>query len=342
MRLSHGQILGEAAVVFGIGVLGPEGFDTTSPTNRPAVFAFTGGGPFDVATQMGCGVVTAFLWPSVFIAGAFSPGGQCCAQRRSGSITKVASGPASGLMMMPEGTLANAADARPVPTDAAIEEIDGRPACEVFMEWMSEENANEMRALMAKGLTPETMQMAMGICLKHPLGVVIGRNEENKPVYKTIVTAGLSPSGGISLFGGLSVEVGQTVELMSPGEAKAARTHTADTASRVLEGAGFEFDSVQGCLTVGCGLYWMLGGFDEGCRDLAEKIAQATSFAPSMGVLGGPELGPMGAKADYAVYTVGVVVFSSKPAKAQTLMLTDEGEAGIKGVRKNCNSLFVG
>ena len=38
-------------------------------------------------------------------------------------------------------------------------------------------------------------------------------------------------------------------------------------------------------------LYYMLGGFDEGLKDLAEKLAGAVNWAPSMGVLGGPELG---------------------------------------------------
>jgi len=334
-------ILGESAVVFGIGVLGPEGFDPSSPSNKPAVFALRGGEPFDAKTQLGCGLVCAFLWPSVFIAGAFSPGGQCSAEQRGGTVTKTGSSSASGLKMLPAGALDNVAGTRPEPEDAVIEEIDGRPACEVFMEWMSDEDCTAMRGFMATGLAPGDIPKMMEVCLKHPLGVLIGHDEAQKPVYKTIVTMGLSPSGGISLFGGLSIEVGDVLELMSPGEPMAARTYTADTASRVLEGAGFDFDSVQGCLTVGCGLFWMLGGFDEGCRDLAEKIAGAVAFAPSMGVLGGPELGPMGAKAGYAVYTVGVVVFSSKPAKAQTLMLTDENQVGINRCRSS-SSLFVG
>ena len=53
--------------------------------------------------------------------------------------------------------------------------------------------------------------------------------------------------------------------------------------------------------------------------------------AVAMGVLGGPELGPMGqSKAAHAVYTVGVVVFSSKPAKSQTLMITEGGDGKLR------------
>ena len=55
---------------------------------------------------------------------------------------------------------------------------------------------------------------------------------------------------------------------------------------------------------------------DDGLKHLTEKLGAALNWAPSMGILGGPELGPMGsARSDYAVFTVGCVVFSSKPAK---------------------------
>ena len=54
-------------------------------------------------------------------------------------------------------------------------------------------------------------------------------------------------------------------------------------------------------------------------------LGQALNWAPQLGVLGGPELGPMGsAKSAHAVYTVGCIVFSSKPAKAQQKFITDE------------------
>ena len=134
-------------------------------------------------------------------------------------------------------------------------------------------------------------------------------------MHKTLVFQAII-DGGLSLFGGLAVTVGDQIELLESGDASIARERTAETANRVIADAGFDFDSVQGALTVGCGLYYMLGGMDDGLKHLTEKLGAALNWAPSMGILGGPELGPMGsARSDYAVFTVGCVVFSSKPAK---------------------------
>ena len=73
--------------------------------------------------------------------------------------------------------------------------------------------------------------------------------------------------------------------------------------------------------------------------NLTVYLPHACSWAPTMGILGVPDLGPMGdKKADYAVFTVGAIVFSSKPAKAQTLLLTDN-EGGHARAR---TSVFAG
>jgi len=336
------QIVGEDAVLFGIGVLGPAGFDTTSTANKPTVFALVGGASFDASTQLGCGVVSAFCWPSVFIAGAFTPGGQCCSQAQRGTITKVASGPSQSLLILPEGQLANASPQRPEPTDTVIVEIDGRPAVDVYKEWLAEADCAAIEALIAKGeLEPSDISAMTAVVMNNPLGVLVGTDENERPVHKTIAAMGASKDG-LSLYGGLSVIEGATIEMMTPGDAAAARVKTADTASRVLTDAGFDFDSVQGCLTVGCGLYYMLGGYDDGLKDLAEKLGGAVNWAPSMGILGGPELGPMGDRADYAVYTVGCIVFSSKPAKAPTLMLTNEESGPGMQRRRSSTTMFVG
>ena len=66
-----------------------------------------------------------------------------------------------------------------------------------------------------------------------------------------------------------------------------------------------------------------------------ERLGAAVNWAPTFGMLGGPELGPMGGgSSEYAVYTVGAIVFSSKAAKPQTLMLTDATDEGGGGKAK--------
>ena len=58
---------------------------------------------------------------------------------------------------------------------------------------------------------------------------------------------------------------------------------------------------------------------------LRQKLGAALNWAPTLGVLGGPELGPMGeAKSAHAVMTVGCVVFSSQPAKLRNPLLTEK------------------
>ena len=354
------EICGEQALVFGISAQGPRGMMDFSPQNAPTAFALTAGQPFDVTKQCGCGFAAAFFWPSVFIAGAFSPGGSSpsCSyvaqgtpggnKKLSGTVTKVGKAPvAIGFAMAPPEWMKNASSDRVNVEDCVIVEIDHRPAIDVFIEWLGEEDAKTITYFLSGGKDldptgtiraagaaagkattnskvlvgddgnpdPMMMQQAMGFMLKNMIGVRMGVDEKGEPVHKTLVFQAII-DGGLSLFGGLAVTVGDQIELLESGDASIARERTAETANRVIADAGFDFDSVQGALTVGCGLYYMLGGMDDGLKHLTEKLGAALNWAPSMGILGGPELGPMGsARSDYAVFTVGCVVFSSKPAK---------------------------
>jgi len=333
------DVIGESALVFGIGVSGPLGF-TMDPENVPRVFALRGGEPFDASLSLGCGLASVFCWPSVFIAGAFSPGGSCCAKPQVGTITKMTTAPAISLMMNPPAAFAGASSEREAPLDTVIVEIDGRPALSVYREWLSDEERVLLDDIMGGSDTIDPSRMMDWLIFmgSHPFGVPMGKDESGRVVYKQVVAANVS-NGTLQLFGGLTVEVGDKVELLSAEDQKGCRERTAETAHRVIADAGFDFDSVQGALTVGCGIFYMLGGMDEGLKDLSERMAAAVNWAPTMGVLGGPELGPMGeSKAAHAVYTVGVVVFSSKPAKAQVQLLTDGGE----GQRRSSSSMFAG
>lgn len=325
------DVIGESALIFGIGANGPRGFEV-SPDNIPTVFALKGGEPFDSRQSYGCGLASALCWPSVFIAGAFSPGGATCPTPRTGKVTKVSSAPAMANFMYPPEAFAGASDKRAAAVDCVVEQIDGRPALEVYREWLTDEEQIMFDALLDGGDTidPSKSMEWMSFMGQHPIGVPMGTDEAGHTVYKQCV--GGAMAGTFQLFGGLEVAVGDTLELLTSEDQQSCREKTALTAKRVITDAGFDFDSVQGALTVGCGLFWALGGMDEGLKDLSERMAAAVNWAPTMGILGGPELGPMGqAKAAHAVYTVGCVVFSSKPAKASKLMLTEgQGEGQLR------------
>lgn len=335
------DVIGESALLFGIGVSGPLGFAMV-PENVPTVFALKGGQPFDPFQSLGCGLASVLCWPSVFIAGAFSPGGSCCKRPKTGRVTKVSQTGSMAMMTNPPAAFANASELRETPSDTCIVEIDGRPAFDVYREWLSEEERSALDAIMGgenvKTIDPSKIMEAMTFIGNHPLGVPMGKDETGKTVYKQVVAANIADSS-MQLFGGLTVTEGEELELLSSEDQKGCRERTAQTANRVIADAGFDFDSVQGALTIGCGLFYVLGGMDEGLKDLSERMAAAVNWAPTMGILGGPELGPMGqSKAAHAVYTVGVVVFSSKPAKSQALMLTEGGD----GKMRSKTAMFAG
>ena len=321
------EVVGESAVVFGLGVGGPEGMAPTE-TNLPCVFAVRGGEAFDEA-RMGCGVAAALCWPSCHIAGAFSQGGtRAVSDPPPYKVSKVGAVPNISLTQQAPGYAKEADAGREVPTDCVIEEIDGRPAMEVYREMLPSDEARARFDELAQGKTTfdEAQSMAFLEFTAMPLAVKTGVDERGEAVYKLLCVLSVI-NRGLVLFAGLRVEEGDVIEVLT-ANGEDARKRTAETVTKVIEDAGFDFDHVQGALTVGCGLYYFLGGFDEGAKDLAERLGSAVNWAPTLGVLGGPELGPMGeARSDYAVYTVGCVVFSSRAAKAQTLMLTDGSDA---------------
>jgi len=115
------DVLGEAALVFGLGTTGPEGF-TPTPTNMPAVFAIEGGQPYQ-PSRVGCGMAAALCWPSVHFAGAFSPA-SCLCERQNGTVTSIRETPT--LISAPEGYAAEASSQRELPSDVVIETIHGR------------------------------------------------------------------------------------------------------------------------------------------------------------------------------------------------------------------------
>jgi hypothetical protein len=252
--------------------------------------------------------------------------------------------------MHPPEAFAGESEQREAVEDLVIEEIDGKPALEVYRSWLSEECQVVFDTFFSSAglFDPTRFFDWLTFVGHHPIGVPMGKDESGQTVYKQCVAnpavgagaqAGAAPAG-LQLFGGLTVEVGDTLELLTSEDQQGCREKTALTANRVIADAGFDFDSVQGALTVGCGLFWVLGGMDEGLKDLSERMAAAVNWAPTMGILGGPELGPMGeAKAAHAVYTVGCVVFSSKPAKATKLMLT-EGQGD--GQLRSKTAMFAG
>ena len=311
------DICGEHAICFGVSGLGPEGglhMDANSigEGNHAAVFAMRGGEPYDEASH-GCGLAAAFCWPSCFIAGAFSPGGTCGGPSAPrGKVTKILRDRSLMLMQHPPEQFEGASEDRPTPTDPLVVEIDGKPALEVYKSWLSEADLAELERIFEGGnsVPPQHLDEWMVFSGARPIGIPTGQDENGKTVYRQSAAMYVN-DGGLQLFGG-GVEEGDAIEILSTGTGDEVRERTAATAHCVIEESGFDFDSVQGALSVGCGLFYYQGGADEGIRDLAEKLGQALNWAPQLGVLGGPELGPMGsAKSAHAVYTVGCLAFSS-------------------------------
>ena len=233
------------------------------------------------------------------------------------------------------------------PTDYKIVEIDGRPALDVFEEYLKPEERQKYLSMTkgARSFEPisednlNSMEDLAWWC-SIMFGMVMGEDESGETVHKQLVVVAVE-EGSLVLFGGVEVSVGAVLErLVVPVDQHEVREKTSWTANHVMQEAGFDFDSVQGALVVGCSLFYFYGGNDDGAQHLSEKLGEALSFAPTMGILGGPELGPMGqAKSEYTVFTVGCIVFSSKPAKAPRLLLTQSLDD--KKV-KRLSSVFVG
>ena len=77
-------------------------------------------------------------------------------------------------------------------------------------------------------------------------------------------------------------------------------------ATQTMRNAGFDLDQVAGCFTFACGLNMIFAG-DSGMQVLAEKMAEATGDAPTLGILGAPELGAMGD----GITSVGAYMYSA-------------------------------
>ena len=170
------------------------------------------------------------------------------------------------------------------------------------------------------------------------IGVIVGYDGDGKAVHKQLTPCAFL-DGAIVLFGCEVCEGDRIERLAVPTDPNESREQVSWTARHVMTEAGFDFDSVQGALMVGCGMFWICGGFDDGLQQLSHKMGEALNWAPTLGMFGGPELGPMGrARSDWAVFTVGCVVFSSKPAKAQRLLLSERQAGSAKSV----SSVFVG
>merc|ERR1712216_643249 len=71
---------------------------------------------------------------------------------------------------------------------------------------------------------PQKISALLGLVMSMPLGVYLGRDENDEAVLKTVLVVGITPEGGLTLFAGLEVKVGQVLELLSPGDGMSART----------------------------------------------------------------------------------------------------------------------
>ena len=177
------DVIGESALLFGIGVSGPLGFAMV-PENVPTVFALKGGQPFDPFQSLGCGLASVLCWPSVFIAGAFSPGGSCCKRPKTGRVTKVSQTGSMAMMTNPPAAFANASELRETPSDTCIVEIDGRPAFDVYREWLSEEERSALDAIMegenVKTIDPSNIMEAMSVHWEPPAWRAYGQGRDGQ------------------------------------------------------------------------------------------------------------------------------------------------------------------
>ena len=104
----------------------------------------------------------------------------------------------------------------------------------------------------------------------------------------------------------------------------------ATVAKQVMRNAGMSSEGVAGCFSYSCGIMRMLGGA-AAMQGLAEKLADATGVAPTLGMVGGPEFGTMMGDTECSAvgaYTYSAIVFAktlvSQPMAGTTFAMADK------------------
>lgn len=291
------------------------------------------------------GFVGAMCWPSVHVAGAFCTGLTADTQFE-GTITQM-----SGRQ--------------------EIVQIDGRPAWEVLREFYprltDEDVARMVEAAKASPLmqmVPEHMRdggfsmmelfpliadveanalwtedgryETKGLIKDRkvkdfnkvaPLGMVMGVadgdefHKVNVPIFVN------TRSGSVACL--VECKEGQRLCTMH-GKPADVVDRVATVARQVMRNAGMASDGVAGCFSFSCGMMRMLGGV-AAMQGLAEKLADATGVAPTLGLAGGPEFGTMLGDSECSAvcaYTYSAIVFAktlvSQPMAGTTFAMADK------------------
>jgi len=263
--------------------------------------------------HVGQGVVLALCRPGVHAASAFTSATtpmQC-----RGTVTKLIDRP----------PLFSGASASPPVT--CIAEIDGRRALDVYAEWVGENGwREEFDEIVAKAKAPDESGAVNWIMHKKgEFGIIHGLGlEVTRPTccaakgcesedFKHLTIFGWGPDGEAISMPGVTPVLGQKVTIMDcPEGMEGARAHTAKATAKLLHDQGFEVETIRGAFSFCCGINLLLEGA-EGCEELSEKLGSVLGGAPLLGLIGGPELGPMpNGGSEFGTFMYGTVVWSDR------------------------------
>lgn len=249
------------------------------------------------------GIAGLLCWPSCHAAGAFCSGLK--KNESTGGIITKCSGP------------------------NIIAEIDGKPAFDVYREWVGtdvftdDDVAEALKAAKEGGALDGEITMGAGmpffdklaesgkpISQCGALGVALSGKYDGTELQKVAVPVSWdTETKTIATLVGVSE--GQKVCLMEGAKAE-VRDRTVRVAEQIVAGRGFEMDHIVGNFTFMCLLNWALTG-DDGMQSLAEDLCETLGWVPMLAMIGGPEFGNMADGIGSAgSYMTSELVFSSK------------------------------
>ena len=265
--------------------------------------------------HVGQGVVLALCRPGVHAASAFTSATtpmQC-----RGTVTKLVDRP----------SLFSGAST-PI---TCIAEIDGRRAFDVYAEWVGENGWREEFDEIVAKTKAQGESGAMNWMMKGEFGFLHGLGlEVTRPTcraakghesedFKQLTIFGWGPDGEAISMPGVTPVLGQKVTIMDcPEGMDGARAHTARATAKLLHDQGFEVETIRGAFSFCCGINLLLEGA-EGCEELSEKLGSVLGGAPLLGLIGGPELGPMpNGGSEFGTFMYGTVVWSDREGMGTT------------------------
>ncbi len=176
-----------------------------------------------------------------------------------------------------------------------IQEIDSRPAAEVYNEWTGGSIAEVL----------ETGGNVLALTTLNPIGRVVGKTG-GVPYYKLSHPDGVTPEGGLSLFSEISV--GDKLVLMH-GSRESLINRAGRTANSAITSGDFSTESVAGALVIYCAGCMLT--IQQDMDAVASEVNKALGGKPFIGIFTFGEQGCfLGNENTHGNLMISVVAFS--------------------------------